>query len=300
MNAADQLLHDAREASRIRAHQTHPDVIALQVERIRTQVDRLMWTGIVLGLAFTMANVQHFAAAGAPQFSLPWLTAWLLDPMVSLVLIAILRAEQIIAQHRLRTGPWVRRAKWATLAATYAMNTWSAWANGDGKAVLLHSVPPLLIFLAAEAITDLRDKLTAAVTRACVTAATPSNPEFTTTSTGAVNTSTTKSMNTTATVREQPAAGVHERQGGANKAPTRARIRFADYLARAQQALTADTVITPAWVRQVTDCSRGLSSQLAAALNNGTSAGANGPTAPPVNTAASRPVNTTSGQAVAS
>ncbi|MGO1053269.1 hypothetical protein [Crossiella sp. CA198] len=298
MNAADQLLHDAREASRIRAHQTHPDVIALQVERIRTQVDRLMWTGIVLGLAFTMANVQHFAAGGAPRFSLPWLTAWLLDPMVSLILIAILRAEQIIAQYRLQTGPWVRRAKWATLAATYAMNTWSAWASGDGKAVLLHSVPPLVIFLAAEAITDLRDKLTAAVTHAFTTAATTSNPASITASTGAVNTSTAKSMNTTATVHEQPAAGVHERQADASRAPTRTRIRFADYLARAQQARTADTVITPAWVRQVTACSRGLSSRLAAALNSDTGAVVNGSTTSSVNTAASRSMNTTSGRAV--
>lgn len=40
-----------------------------------------------LGLAFTMVNVQTFAAAGAAVWSLPWCAAWLLDPMVSLVLL---------------------------------------------------------------------------------------------------------------------------------------------------------------------------------------------------------------------
>src|SRR6266699_2256003 len=77
------------------------------VEHIRRQVDRLCWTGILLGLAFTMTNVQGFAAAGARPWSLPWCAAWLLDPMVSLVLLAILRAEQITAHYHVHTGRWV-------------------------------------------------------------------------------------------------------------------------------------------------------------------------------------------------
>ena len=156
----DQLAAEAAEAAKVRAYQTHPDVVALRVEQVRTQVDRLCWAGIVLGLAFTMTNVQSFAAGSAPPWSMPWVTAWLLDPMVSLVLLAILRAEQVTARHRVRTGPWVRRAKWSTLAATYAMNTWESWAAGSVAGIVLHSVPPLVVFTAAEAVTDLRDKLT--------------------------------------------------------------------------------------------------------------------------------------------
>jgi hypothetical protein len=60
----------------------------------------------------------------------------------------------------------VRAAKWFTLAATYVMNTWSSRAAGSAAGVVLHSVPPLLAFVAAEAVTDLRDKLTDAVTAA--------------------------------------------------------------------------------------------------------------------------------------
>jgi len=130
-----------RELNRVAASGRPP--AGHDIERVRVQVDRLCWTGITLGLAFTMTNVQHFAAAGAPAWSLTWLAAWLLDPTVSLVLIAILRAEQVTARHGVRMGSWVRRAKWFTLAATYVMNTWSSFAAGSWSGIVLHSVPPL-------------------------------------------------------------------------------------------------------------------------------------------------------------
>jgi hypothetical protein len=236
LTRAQRLAQDAAEAAVVRTYQTHPDVVALRVERVRTQVDRLCWTGIVLGLAFTMTNVQTFAAAGSPSWSLPWLAAWLLDPIVSVVLLAILRAEQVTARYQVATGPWVRRAKWFTLAATYTMNTWASYADGSAAGIVLHSVPPLVVFVAAEAVTDLRDKLTEAVYAAFTEAAHRTAPF------------------TTATAVH---GGVHE--------PPRRRM-FADYLQAARDAWTPGVVISPAWVRQVTGCSRGLSSRLAAAL----------------------------------
>src|SRR6266498_4374562 len=163
LTRGQRLAQDAAEAAEVRAYQTDPDVVALRVERVRSQVDRLCWAGIVLGLSFTMANVQWFAAAGARPGTLPWLAAWVLDPTVSLVLLAILRGEQVTARYQVHTGPWVRVAKWFTLTATYVMNTWASYAAGSLSGVVLHSVPPLLVFVAAEAITDLRDKLTDAV-----------------------------------------------------------------------------------------------------------------------------------------
>jgi hypothetical protein len=193
--------------------------VAESVEHIRRQVDRLCWTGILLGLAFTMTNVQGFAAAGARTWSLSWLTAWLLDPMVSLVLLAILRAEQLTARHGIHTGGWVRAAKWFTLAATYLMNTWAAYADWSPSLVVLHSVPPLVVFVATEAVTDLRAKLTQA----------------------------TAFMN-------------------GDVRPTPRRTSFDEYLRRAQAARRPGVTVTPAWVREVTGCSRGLSSRLAAAF----------------------------------
>jgi hypothetical protein len=230
---AQRLAEDAAEAADVRRWQTHPDVVALRVERVRTQVDRLCWAGIVLGLAFTTANVQWFAAAGAAFGSLPWLTAWLLDPTVCLVLLAILRAEQVTARYQVHTGGWVRAAKWLTLAATYVMNTWSSWAAGSPAGVVLHSVPPVVVFVAAEAVTDLRDKLTDAVHAAF--------------------------MNAT----NHPA--VHEPAAPRREQPARRKL-FADYVTDARQAWTPDVAVTAAWVREVTGCSRGLSSRLAAAV----------------------------------
>lgn len=225
MSDAQQLAQRAAEAAELRSYQTHPDVIALRIERVRRQVDWMCWTGVVLGLAFTMTNVQAFAAAGVRPWSLPWLAAWVLDPTVSLVLLAILRAEQVTARYQVTTGPWVRRAKWFTLAATYVMNTWTSFAAGSAAAIVLHSVPPLVVFVAVEAITDLRDKLTEAVTRAA-----------------------------NVNVEEQPAVVPSSRKA------------FADYLDDARQAWSPGVEITPAWIRDVTTCSRGLSSRLAKAL----------------------------------
>jgi hypothetical protein len=214
------------------------------VEHIRRQVDRLCWTGILLGLAFTMTNVQGFAAAGARSWSLPWLTAWLLDPMVSLVLLAILRAEQIIAHYHVHTGGWVRAAKWFTLGATYVMNTWAAFAAGSPALVVLHSVPPLVVFVAAEAVTDLRDKLGEAVETAFVNA----------------------SPDTPLDRPNPPAEPAQTTPGQRRTATATQRTSFAEYLAAARAAWQPDVTVTPAWVRQVTGCSRGLSSRLSAAL----------------------------------
>ena len=230
LTRAQRLAQDATEAAEVRAYQTHPDVVALRVERVRAQVDRLCWAGIVLGLAFTMTNVQWFAAAGARPGTLPWLAAWVLDPTVSLVLLAILRGEQITARYQVHTGSWVRVAKWFTLTATYVMNTWASYAAGTPAEIVLHSVPPLLVFVAAEAVTDLQDKLTEAVAAA-----------FT-----------------------EASRRVHE-PGQRSRDAVRRRS-FDEYLAEARAAWSPGVVVTPAWVREVTDCSRGLSSRLAATL----------------------------------
>ncbi len=230
MNRARRLVRDAAEAAEVRAYETHPDVVALRIERVRRQVDWMCWSGIVLGLAFTMTNVQGFAAAGSPPWSLTWLAAWLLDPTVSLVLLAILRAEQVTARYRVQAGPWVRRAKWFTLAATYVMNTWASFAAGSVSAIVLHSVPPLVVFVAAEAITDVRDKLTLAVAAAH---------------------SEASAVHVNAPVHEPVRPG---------------RKLFVDYLVAAREAWSPGTEVTPAWVRRVTGCSRGLSPRLARAL----------------------------------
>jgi hypothetical protein len=274
----DRLRQDAEQAAQVRRLTTHPDVVALRVEGFRGLIDAMAWGGIVLGLGFTMVNVQQFAAAGAAVWSLAWCAAWLLDPMVSLVLIAVLLAEQITARYQVPmrvgyAGPWVQLTKRFAFAATYTMNTWASFAAGSLAGIVLHSVPPLMVFCAAEAAPILRDRLTEAVLRAEQDAA----------HTAAVNVAT----NTPPGVQDAPtavfandAAPVHDPVGEHRPLTTRPKSRpvhdqpatgprklLADYLTDARAVWTVGTVVTPAWVREHVDCSRGTSKKVADALN---------------------------------
>lgn len=181
MSKAAKLVEAAQAAAEVRAHQTDPNVVALHVERVRGWVDRLIWTGMVLGLLFTMANVQHFASGGTkpPWVSgawrdgsaIEWIIAWLLDPTVSLVVVGVLMGEQVINRHSLKANTWVRVTKWVALGCTYTMNTWSAWFDMVPSRIVLHSVPPLIVVCAAEAGPALRRQITEAVRKAYEAAA---------------------------------------------------------------------------------------------------------------------------------
>lgn len=169
-DAAD-LMARAEQAAMIRAHQTHPAVVALTVERTRIGIERATWVGIGLGLIFTMVTVQQFGAGSAAPWSLPWLAAWLLAPLVEIPLLAILRGEQVMGRYDITPGPWVRRVRWFLLAVTYLLNTWTSWAAlgagvGGWREVVLHSAPPLVVLAAAEALTDLREGLARAIAAA--------------------------------------------------------------------------------------------------------------------------------------
>lgn len=273
VSSADKLAQDAAEASRIRELSTHPDVIALRTEKVRSQVDGLMWTGLLLGLAFTMVNVQTFAAGGAPVGSLPWCAAWLLDPMVSLVLVAVLRAEQVTARYQvqMRTdtlGPWVARTKLFAFLATYVMNTWQSWQQLHVAGIVLHSVPPVMVYLAAETGPILRDRLTEAVIRAArpdgSVMALSSTPQTDVNPVPAVAPDTAP---TTDQVAEQPAPRPRKASPRKTTSKQRRPSRH-EYLDMARAAHRPGIVVTPAWVREaVPDISRGTSQVVSNLLN---------------------------------
>ncbi|MEU8631444.1 hypothetical protein AB0C38_04685 [Amycolatopsis sp. NPDC048633] len=254
---ADKLAQDAATAAQVRRLANHPDVVALRVEKVRTQIDAVIWLGIFLGLAFTMVNVQSFAAAGAATWSLGWLAGWLLDPMVSLVLVAVLRAEQVTARYQVDTGRWAHRTKWFAFLATYVMNTWKSWTHFDVAGVVLHSVPPVLVFLAAETAPVLRDKLTEAVMAAAGTAFTGQQ--------AAAAPATVPAAPAEDSAGEKAAPATRPRRRPARKPAAKpARKLRGDYLADARAAWAPGIEITPAWVRSVCpEISRGTSKNVA-------------------------------------
>ncbi len=283
LSKVDKLVAKSATAAQVRAYRTHPDVTALSIERVRTWSGALIWVGVVLGLAFTATNVQAFAAGSATAGSMGWLAAWLLDPMVSLVLVGVLLAEQVTSRFQLATPTWARRTKWFALAATYVMNTWQSWATLAPSGLVLHSVPPLLVFTAVEGGPALRDRLTDAVNLAATAVTgTPTTLAATVPEAGrpdavaadtshlAVNAATADA----GTVHEPAVPAVREHRTPNRRGTTRKPARRpagrrklrADFLADARSAWTPGTHVTPAWVREVTDCSRGMSSQVAADL----------------------------------
>ena len=58
MTQGQRLAAEARAAAEVRGYRTDPDVVALRVEQARTVVEWFIWTGMILGLLFTMTNVQ--------------------------------------------------------------------------------------------------------------------------------------------------------------------------------------------------------------------------------------------------
>ena len=64
----------------------------------------------------------------------------------------------------------------------------------------------------------------------------------------------------------RPIGEPHHKPAKRSRTPVRRKL-LADYLGEARAAWSPGMVVTPAWVRQVTDCSRRLSPKVAAALN---------------------------------
>jgi hypothetical protein len=161
--AALALVADAQAAERLRTHQRDANVAALTIERTRDRLDRFGWGFLFAGLAYTTVNVQEFVAKDTPVWELRWLTAWLVEPMVMGLMLVLLRGEQIANRYGEQSGRWVRITRWAALAITYVMNTGTYWTRGDIREVFVHSVPVVLVFLAAEALVQQRLTLTTVV-----------------------------------------------------------------------------------------------------------------------------------------
>lgn len=125
-----------------------------RVERLVTAVLVVLGVG---GLIFTAVNVTVFAK----DHHVHWAIAWMLDPLVSISLLAALFIDGKLSAHGYRPGGWPFALRWFAGLATWLMNCWGSlypdavftgWpTDADPAGLLLHSVIPVLVIFLAEA-----------------------------------------------------------------------------------------------------------------------------------------------------
>jgi hypothetical protein len=121
----------------------------------------------VLTMGFSLDNIHGFAVANSVQDPI----AWFLAPAIDLALCAALLGDAVLSRWQLDAGPWATRLRWYTAGATLALNTWSAWVSLNPARIVLHSVPPVLLFILAEAASPYRERFAETVRLAAQKAA---------------------------------------------------------------------------------------------------------------------------------
>ncbi|MEU5736204.1 hypothetical protein ABZ797_46575 [Streptomyces antimycoticus] len=132
------------------------------LRRLQSRLTRVLVGVGGTAMVFTAANVTRFAT----DHGIDRRIAWTLDPMVGVALGAVLIADGVLAEHGVKPGGWATALRWFAGLATWLMNCWtSIWPEGTPMGVpshanpaglLLHSVPPALLVVLAEAITVYR------------------------------------------------------------------------------------------------------------------------------------------------
>ena len=132
------------------------------LQSLQTNLTKVLVAVAVVALAFTATNVTLFAI---DHHISPWI-AWLLDPMVAVALGAVLIVDGRLSEHGVHPSGWASALRWFAGLGTWLMNCWSSlWPDGapfgmprqvDPAGLVLHSVPPILLIVLAEAITHYR------------------------------------------------------------------------------------------------------------------------------------------------
>lgn len=140
------------------------DAEIAELRALMRQLTAALVAVAVQALVFTATNVTRFAAA----HGVPTPIAWLLDPMVALGLAAGLLTDAKLAVHHARPPAWGVVLRWYTGVSTLAMNTWTSWwpdgrvgvpRDPDVAGIILHSIPPILVMILAEAVAAYRRRI---------------------------------------------------------------------------------------------------------------------------------------------
>ncbi|MER5399245.1 hypothetical protein [Streptomyces sp. NPDC002599] len=132
------------------------------MQALQSGLTKVLVAVAVVALAFTATNVTLFAIE---HHISPWI-AWLLDPMVAVALGAVLIVDGRLSEHGVHPSGWATALRWFAGLGTWLMNCWaSLWPGGaafgmprqlDPAGLVLHSIPPVLLIVLAEAITHYR------------------------------------------------------------------------------------------------------------------------------------------------
>ncbi|MEU3148435.1 DUF2637 domain-containing protein, partial [Streptomyces sp. NPDC006999] len=115
-------------------------------------MDVVLLVVALLTMAFSLQNIHDFAAGHGVQDPI----AWFLAPAVDLALLAALMGDAVLSRYGLSAGPWATRLRWFAGATTVALNGWQSIAALDPAGIVLHVVPPTLLFVLAEAASPYR------------------------------------------------------------------------------------------------------------------------------------------------
>ncbi|MEU3465962.1 hypothetical protein ABZ721_39250 [Streptomyces sp. NPDC006733] len=139
-----------------------PSAQIAALNRIQAGLTKVLVTVAVVALVFTATNVTLFAI----QHHVSMWIAWLLDPMVAVALGAVLIVDGRLSEYGVHPSGWASALRWFAGLGTWVMNCWaSLWPAGtafgvprqvDPAALVLHSIPPVLLIVLAEAITHYR------------------------------------------------------------------------------------------------------------------------------------------------
>ncbi|WP_157847703.1 hypothetical protein [Streptomyces violens] len=139
------------------------------LNRLQAGLTAVLVVVAVIALVFTATNVTTFAT---DHHVSPWI-AWLLDPMVAVALGAVLIFDGRLSEYGVHPSGWATGLRWFAGLGTWVMNCWgSLWPEGtpfgvphavDPAGLVLHSIPPALLIILAEAITHYRRAILAKI-----------------------------------------------------------------------------------------------------------------------------------------
>ncbi|MEJ2854888.1 MULTISPECIES: hypothetical protein [unclassified Saccharothrix] len=169
------------ESAQLRGLVDDPDMVAVRIEAQRRAITRGMWFFLALGLGFTTAGVQDFLAGHLTVRDPLWWAAWLAEPMLAGILIMLLVFESEILHRGIPVDSrWVERLKRTLLGSTLFMNLWptTPWAaqRFEFGNFAVHLIVPLVVFMVAEVMPVIQQRMNQAITNAYRNANTTTAP----------------------------------------------------------------------------------------------------------------------------